>query len=852
MNPQAFFEKATGFQPYPYQLRLATCDELPEVLSVPTGVGKTAAAVLAWLYRRREAATPIRVKTPRRLVYCLPMRTLVEQTRDAAQGWLERLGLLTDDAAGVGLHLLMGGEDDSRWYEWPERDAILIGTQDMLLSRALNRGYGMSRYRWPVDFSLLHNDAFWVLDETQLMGVGLTTSAQLAGLRQKLFTYFSAPTMWMSATLDADSLVTIDHPKPESGWSSETIEQDDKEHQRVSMLLSAAKACQPAEVTLTPDSKKTYAPNLTEEITRRHMAGTLTLVVVNRVQRAQEVYASLKSVYRKHDAAPEITLIHSRFRPVDRGPNQAAALDETSIPDAGRIIIATQAIEAGVDISATTLFTELAPWSSLVQRFGRCNRRGICGVDGRPSAQVIWVDVDTSDPKRCADLTLPYDLEATDAARRLIADLSDLGPESLLRIEAPVVCPIHHVLRRKDLLDLFDTTADLSGNDLDVSRYIRDTEDSDVQVYWRYWDLGEKKKNAPPTSNEKPGDIEFPPPTRDELCSVPIAALRGTRGFVNKIGEKDLRCFTWNPLDNQWQVVRPNDVRPGMILLTHCKAGGYDSYLGWTGDPKHTSVSDCRPSGTSISDAMDAEDLSGTPMSITEHLRDVGTEAEQLVSLLSDNFPEVPWSAIIRAAWWHDVGKAHPAFQGGVLAANPALDSTMTWAKSGMQGYLRYQIPNLKTQSESEGASTEVATKPQTRRGFRHELASALAWMQQNEHEHHSDLIAYLIAAHHGKVRISIRSMPNEDRPPEAGRYFARGVWDGDVLPRIEIGNDQGDTSGKVALSLALMQLGQQNECPSWLARTTQLLEQYGPFRLAYLEMLVRVADWRGSKKGAK
>ena len=35
-----------------------------------------------------------------------------------------------------------------------------------------------------------------------------------------------------------------------------------------------------------------------------------------------------------------------------------------------RIIVATQVVEAGVDISATTLVTELSPWSSLVQRFG--------------------------------------------------------------------------------------------------------------------------------------------------------------------------------------------------------------------------------------------------------------------------------------------------------------------------------------------------------------------------------------------------------------------------------------------------------------------------------------------------
>jgi hypothetical protein len=55
----------------------------------------------------------------------------------------------------------------------------------MLLSRALNRGYGMSRYRWPMHFGLLNNDCLWVFDEIQLMGSGLATPAQLEAFRKK-------------------------------------------------------------------------------------------------------------------------------------------------------------------------------------------------------------------------------------------------------------------------------------------------------------------------------------------------------------------------------------------------------------------------------------------------------------------------------------------------------------------------------------------------------------------------------------------------------------------------------------------------------------------------------------------
>jgi hypothetical protein len=63
-----------------------------------------------------------------------------------------------------------GGEADD-WDLYPEKDAIIVGTQDMLLSRALNRGYGTSRYRWPIQFGLVDLEVFEV--EIHLRSVAL-------------------------------------------------------------------------------------------------------------------------------------------------------------------------------------------------------------------------------------------------------------------------------------------------------------------------------------------------------------------------------------------------------------------------------------------------------------------------------------------------------------------------------------------------------------------------------------------------------------------------------------------------------------------------------------------------------
>ncbi|MGQ0752302.1 MAG: hypothetical protein ACT4PS_17385 [Betaproteobacteria bacterium] len=123
-------------------------------------------AVEARLAHRQREVEADR-ETPRRLVYCLPMRVLVEQTQRNVYDWLQRLDLSGQPGdRRDSVHLLMGGAEDLKtWVEYPEEDMVLIGTQDMLLSRALMRGYGMGRYHWPVHFAWLHNDALWVFDE---------------------------------------------------------------------------------------------------------------------------------------------------------------------------------------------------------------------------------------------------------------------------------------------------------------------------------------------------------------------------------------------------------------------------------------------------------------------------------------------------------------------------------------------------------------------------------------------------------------------------------------------------------------------------------------------------------------
>ncbi|MYC39263.1 MAG: DEAD/DEAH box helicase [Chloroflexi bacterium] len=89
-----FFSTATGWLPYAYQARLGDSPNLPVLLRIPTGAGKTEAATLTWLYRLiKHPDQEVRDSTPRRLLYCLPMRTLVEQTMGRINEWINNLGM---------------------------------------------------------------------------------------------------------------------------------------------------------------------------------------------------------------------------------------------------------------------------------------------------------------------------------------------------------------------------------------------------------------------------------------------------------------------------------------------------------------------------------------------------------------------------------------------------------------------------------------------------------------------------------------------------------------------------------------------------------------------------------------
>jgi CRISPR-associated endonuclease/helicase Cas3 len=765
--------QATGTDPHPFQQRLAD-EGLPDVLRVPTGTGKTLAAVLPWLYRRRyHPDADVRAGTPRWLVFVLPQRALVEQTVEAVKGWLHNL------ESDVGLHTLMGGEDTEHreWKTRPEQDRIFVGTQDMVLSRLLMRGFAEFRGSWPMTFGLLHAGVQFVFDEVQLMGPGLPTSLQLQGLRDALGTAAPCRTMWMSATLDPTALSTVDFRGPLS-----VVELDEAD--RSGPLLTRLRATRSVnEIDLGADAK-TYARTLAGHVVAEHRPGTRTLVVVNTVDRAVEIHDALAR--QQPDA--DLVLLHSRFRPADRRARTIEALAEPG--EHGIIVVSTQVLEAGVDVTSETLITELAPWTSIVQRAGRCNRDGMAR-----GARLFW----TRPPA-----APPYDADELAHTAEVLAGLQNRAVTSrdLAAAASELTTPNRPVLRRRDLTDLFDTAPDLSGNDIDVSAFIRDTTDHTSTVAWRSFDAFDEAA-----------------PQRDELCPAPISDVK------KMINQRNGRGKIFDQKSGQWRVAQAEDVRPSAVIVLDAARGGYLPERGFA--PGNSTPVEPVAVEQVTPDAVETDPHSvgaGEWISLTEHLGDVEREARSLLTALGalDGLQQGHLDAVVAAATYHDLGKAHPTFLRSLEKANtgqPPPPGGGPWAKSPSSAPLRHDPPH-----------------------FRHELVSALLLLDPStgllDGIAEPDLVTYLVLAHHGKVRLSARGHSDE---PE-NRVL--GVDDGETTMDAHL--PDGRTIAARALDLGPVRLG----AGSLTSRALRLRDRtdLGPFRLAFLEAIVRAADWRASE----
>lgn len=856
---QEVFRQATGEEPYGYQTRLAE-EGLPAVLSAPTGAGKTFGVVLAHIWRRRfHPDSAVKAATPRRLIIAQPMRTLTEQTERSVAAVLDRLSLLGSWSRpdGIHLHVLMGGrfgpDSVESWRMTADRDSIVIGTIDSVVSRALMRGYGSSRGMFPVEFALVSNGAHVVVDEVQLARQATATMRQLDGMRSQS----AAGLGWrtaepvgltcMSATPDARALNTVDNRFGEADMVTADPTQGD-----LARRTSATRRVQELPVA--------SARAVAEAALQWYRPGELTLVVVNTVFTATEVYRGLERAQGKGAAEIDLHLVHSQFRPHERRAVTNAILSTN--PRAGRIVVATQAVEAGVDLNASVLLTEAAPWSSICQRAGRCNR------DGRvESAQLLWFAPTSTKG--------PYDAEVVDSAMAELRALEghDVTSLDLLGRDVDEGQVALRMLRRRDLEALFDTAPDLAGRDLDVASFIREDSSVDVQVAWvpDGWVERAEREGLPV------------PPPHEWRCPVRLSRAREWVGGL----PLPHRVNAFDPAVGRWRPIFARDVRPGMLLVAAASAGGYTSAKGF--DPKargRVEAPDMEATALRPSQDQDGLDVEAgsvsqdRPQRLLDHGRETRDQARELLRKLAPALADRTTHAVVAAAYAHDCGKVHADWQAAllrVMRGETGADGTGgPWAKSGSTGRLEFlrgvgssggatQPPDpVESGQRARGAvrPDESARDALGRRrvNFRHEFVSALAlqtthgkaWLaRQGVEPEDAGLSRYLVGAHHGFVRL----LPPDPLIDGTNGVTWLGLQHEDAIPWFdpdtgEVVEDAGHVDLEHGAARIFPTAADEPGAalnPDWSETSTALLRHHGPFVLAWMETVVRLADFRSS-----
>jgi CRISPR-associated endonuclease/helicase Cas3 len=409
MNPINFdtaFTALTGNPPFPWQRDLYESwfakGEFPDACTLPTGLGKTS-VIAVWLIAL--ANHPDRM--PRRLVYVVNRRTVVDQTTDEVVKYRQpledngppwhpvlldmsgRLRALSTDPTTVPLAIstLRGQFADNReWSADPSRPAIICGTVDMIGSRLLFSGYGIGRGKRPLHAGFLGQDALLIHDEAHLEPAfqELVLAIQKEQVRERASQPAAAwprlRVMELTATPRSGEGEVFELTPQEKQAPAELPEEPTEPIHHVWRRTHAKKALQLAGVA---DEKRELVLKIVQFALEYQKDETkpAVLVFVRTVKAVNEIVTGLKK--GKVDEDNILTLTGTmRGYERDRMATESRVFarfkkgSPAEVQPGTVYLVCTSAGEVGVDISADHLVCDLSTLDSMAQRFGRVNRYG--------------------------------------------------------------------------------------------------------------------------------------------------------------------------------------------------------------------------------------------------------------------------------------------------------------------------------------------------------------------------------------------------------------------------------------------------------------------------------------------
>ncbi|SRR5579875_277475 len=377
-----------GFYPYQERVHETLINQRKNViLQAPTGAGKTRAALYPYLQnldRYCEEAYPLDAPLPLTCRYAVPMRVLATQFLREYHASFEKMDrrrgtrLMDRYSAklGVGVPAIQTGEnpEDTR-FESP----LTFCTIDQLLASFIGTPYSLGPGQANLNVGAVIG-SYLILDEFHLYpldgsssGARMTTLAMLRLLNQFKGTSTQfAPFTLMTATFSTQLLTELGDL-----LGAVVVRVEDSELPEI--MKGRARVVRCADEPMSPEAVLSA-----HDVARARGAGA-SLVVCNTVARAQEMYVHLRDELIRRGRRDEfrLELLHSRFTSDDRkrksddlerwlGKDQWDA--DGHYLGQNTIVVGTQVVEVGLNISSGALHTELAPASSIIQRAGRCAR----------------------------------------------------------------------------------------------------------------------------------------------------------------------------------------------------------------------------------------------------------------------------------------------------------------------------------------------------------------------------------------------------------------------------------------------------------------------------------------------
>ena len=484
----------------------------PERINAPTGSGKSS-VVDIHLFANALAAVGGAPRVPRRLCVTVGRRALVDSQatradkilgdlKDALADESDESDILCRVAEALQSFQTRNDEEGRAPFEvghirgelsnraLPVTDisacAIIAATPDMYGSRALFRGYGSTKAARPRETALLTMDTVMVLDEAHMNRQLLHTTQRIAQL-QKREADLGIPTLQVVETTATPS--TEDSESTTLGVDIEALDSpnDEELHKRVYSHK---------ELVLRPIDKWDGKPGnravvdaavgaIKEFLARREASeGSKTAYTIGCIVNHVRTAISIKEALAKDLAEDEVQLLVGRKRPYDLEnlqedhPNLFSTRGDESV----KVVVATQTLEVGIDVDFADLVTELAPASSLAQRFGRVNRLG-----HRTDSKVVVIEPASGDlvkkdapPYKAVDLSNAYAwLEALNDTEN-----PSVNPAAMVKSPPVQSSPERLLYQRPEWPDLleFSRTDENPYDEPDLDLWLHDSLDAETAM----------------------------------------------------------------------------------------------------------------------------------------------------------------------------------------------------------------------------------------------------------------------------------------------------------------------------------------------------------------------------------